>query len=161
MGFGETLKVLIQGLGEVPATIEFALEKEKPDVTYIICSDYQRKNIASAGGYTEPSEVVIERKAKETNTRVIWQLCDIFDLRSVGDAIAQVFKQIKPEDEVIINYTGGAASVKLLLGASAVVLSKIMPIRIIYALRYKEGTEVYKDQTEDLKQIFKQLYEFF
>jgi hypothetical protein len=34
------VKVLIQGLGEVPATIEFALEKEKSDVTHIICSEY-------------------------------------------------------------------------------------------------------------------------
>jgi len=161
MGNGGKLKVLIQGLGEVPATIEFALEKEKPDATYIICSDYQKKNVASAGGYTEPSGVVVEKKAKETNTKVIWQICDIFDVRSVGEAVANVFKEIKPEDEVIINYTGGAASVKLLLGASAVVLSRIMPIRIIYALRYKGGTEVYKDQTEELKQIFKQLYEFF
>jgi hypothetical protein len=155
------LKILIQGLGEVPATIEFALEKERPDVTYIICSDYQKKNVATAGGYTEPSDMVIEKKAAETNTKVIWQLCDIFDVRSVGEAIGKVFKEIKPEDEVIINYTGGAASVKLLLGASAVVLSRIMPIRIIYALRYKGGVEVYKDQTEELKQIFKQLYEFF
>jgi hypothetical protein len=158
---GEKLKILIQGLGEVPATIEFALEKERPDLTYIVCSEYQRKNVASAGGYTEPNETVIERKARETNTRVVWQLCDIFDVRSVGDAIAQILKQLKPEDEVIINYTGGAASVKLLLGASAVVLSKFMPVRIIYALRYKDGTEIYRDQTEDLKQIFRQLYEFF
>ena len=70
MGNGEKMKVLIQGLGEVPATIEFALEKEKPDVTYIICSDYQKKNVASAGGYTEPSSIVVEKKAKETNTKV-------------------------------------------------------------------------------------------
>ena len=36
-----------------------------------------------------------------------------------------------------------------------------MLIRIVYALRYKGGTEVFKDQTEELKAIFKQLYEFF
>ncbi|MEW5995632.1 MAG: hypothetical protein AB1476_04560 [Candidatus Hadarchaeota archaeon] len=155
------MKVLIQGLGEVPATIEFALETEKPDVTHIICSEYQMKNISSGGGYTEPSQVVVENAAKKSNTKIVWETCDIFDVRSVGDAVARVFGQIKTGDEVIINYTGGAASVKLLLGASAVVLSRIMPIRIIYALRYKGGTEVFKDQTEDLKAIFKQLYEFF
>ncbi|MEM3401763.1 MAG: hypothetical protein QW179_01160 [Candidatus Hadarchaeales archaeon] len=155
------MKILIQGLGEVPATVEFALEKEKPDVTYIICSDFQMKNIATAGGYTEPSQTVIERAASKTGTKVVWQVCDIFDIKSVGAAISKVFSQIKPTDEVVINYTGGAASVKLLLGASAVVLSKIIPLRIVYALRYKGATEVYKDQTNDLKEVFTQLYQFF
>lgn len=155
------MKVLIQGLGEVPATVEFALEREKPDVAYIICTEFQMKNIATAGGYTESSQVVIENAARKSGTKVVWQTCDIFDLRSVGGAISKIFSQIKPTDEVIINYTGGAASVKLLLGASAVVLSKMIPLKIIYALRYKGGTEVYKDQTEELREIFKQLYEFF
>ncbi|MDI6643173.1 MAG: hypothetical protein QMD95_03885 [Candidatus Hodarchaeaceae archaeon] len=155
------MKVLIQGLGEVPATIEYALEKERPDLTHIICSEFQMKNVASAGGYTEPSQVVVERAARKYNTKVIWQTCDIFDIRSVGEAISRVFREIKPDDEIVINYTGGAASVKLLLGASAVVLSRMLPIRIVYALRYKGGIEVYKDQTDELKAIFKQLYEFF
>jgi hypothetical protein len=155
------LKVLIQGLGEVPATVEFALEKERPDVTYILCNEYIMNHVPSSGGYTEPSKVVVERVARRTNTELRWQLCDIFDVKSVGEAIANVFREIKPTDEVIINYTGGAASVKLLLGASAVVLSRIMPVRIIYSLRYKDGTEIFKDQTEELKAIFKRLYEFF
>jgi hypothetical protein len=155
------MKVLIQGLGEVPATVEFALEKERPDITYILCNEYIRNNIASSGEYSEPSKTVVERAAQRINTKLVWQLCDVFDVKSVGGAVADVFKQIKPGDEVVINYTGGAASVKLLLGASAVVLSRIIPIRIIYALRYKDGTEIFKDQTEELKAIFKQLYEFF
>ena len=155
------MKILIQGLGEVPATVEFALEKEKPDVTHIICSEFQMKNVASSGGYIEPSQVVVERAAQKSNTKVMWQKCDIFDIRSVGEAISRVLKEIKPGDEIIINYTGGAASVRLLLGASAVVLSRFMPVRIIYALRYKGGVEIFKDQTEELKKIFKQLYEFF
>lgn len=153
--------MLIQGLGEVPATVEYALEKERPDVTYIICNEYIQNNVPSAGGYTEPNKVVVERAAQQTHTRLVWQLCDIFDIKSVGDAIAKVFREIKPTDEVIINYTGGAASVKLLLGASAVVLSRIMPVRIIYSLRYPDGTKVFKDQTDELKEIFKRLYEFF
>jgi hypothetical protein len=157
----DELKVLIQGLGEIPATIEYALEKEKPDVTYVICNEYIMNHTPSSEEYTEPNRVVVERAAKQTNTKLVWQLCDIFDIKSVGDAIAKVFREIKPTDEVIINYTGGAASVKLLLGASAVVLSRIMPVRIIYSLKYKDGTKIFKDQTEDLKTIFKQLYEFF
>ena len=161
IGCGAKVKVLIQGLGEIPSTLEFALEKEKPDVTYIVCSEYQKKIVASAGGYTEPNGVVVEKAAKKTDTKVVWQLCDIFDLKAVGAAIGEVIKVVKPTDEIVINYTGGAASVKMLLGASAVVLSRFLPIRIVYALRYKNGTEIFKDQTEELKAIFKQLYEFF
>ena len=155
------MKVLIQSLGEVPATIELALEKEKPDVTYIICSDYQMKNVASSAGYKKSNEGVIKKTAEKTGTKVVFQVCDTLELKSISKAIGEVIKQIKPEDQVTINYTGGSAGVKLLLGATAVVLSRILPIRIIYSVRYKKGIEVFKVQTDELREIFKQLYDFF
>lgn len=154
------MKILIQGLGEVPATIEFALEKEKPNVTYVICSEYQLKKTASTAGYTESNEVVIKKAAEKTNTKVIFKLCDIFDPSSVCATISEVLRELKPTDEIIINYTGGAANVKLFLGATAVALTSFLHVRIVYALRYKDGTEIYKDQTEEITKIFKQLYEF-
>jgi hypothetical protein len=156
-GIGVGLKVLIQGLGEVPATLEFALERERPDVTYVICSEYQLENIASAGGYTEPNRAIIEAAAKKTNTKVVLETCDVFDVDSVGEAIARVFGQINAGDEVVVNYTGGAASVKLLLGVSAVVMSRVPPVRIIYAIKYPRGIEVFADQTEVIKNIFQRL----
>ena len=155
------MKVLIQGLGEIPATVIFALEKEKPDVTYILCSKYQMELVASPFGYTEKNEDVVKKAAKKTNTKVVFQKCNVFEPKSVGEAIGEIIKHIKPDDDVVINYTGGAASVKLLLGASAVVLSRFLPIRIVYALKYKGGLEKYVDQTKELKEIFKNLYEFF
>lgn len=155
------MKVLIQSLGEVPATIELALEKEKPDITYIICSDYQLKNVASAAGYKKSNEVVIKKAAERTGAKVVFQVCDTLEPKSISKAIGEVIEQIKPDDDVAINYTGGTAGVKLLLGATAVVLSRILPIRIIYSVRYKGGIEVFKDQTEELREIFKKLYEFF
>lgn len=155
------MKVLIQSLGEVPATIELALEKEKPDITYIICSDYQMKNVASAAGYKKSNEEVIKNAAEKAGTKVVFQLCDTLEPKSISKAIGEVIKQIKPEDQVTINYTGGSAGVKLLLGATAVVLSRILPIRIIYSVRYKKGIEVFKVQTDELREIFKQLYDFF
>jgi len=155
------VKVLIQSLGEVPATIELALEKEKPDITYIICSDYQMKNVASAAGYKKSNEEVIKNAAEKAGTKVVFQLCDTLEPKSISKAIGEVIKQIKPEDQVTINYTGGSAGVKLLLGATAVVLSRILPIRIIYSVRYKKGIEVFKVQTDELREIFKQLYDFF
>ena len=155
------MKVLIQSLGEVPATIELALEKEKPDITYIICSDYQMKNVASSAGYKKSNEEVIKNAAEKTGTKVIFQICDTLEPKSISKAIGDVIKQIKPEDQVTINYTGGSAGVKLLLGATAVVLSRILPIRIIYSVRYRKGIEVFKVQTDELREIFKQLYDFF
>jgi hypothetical protein len=153
--FGRVMKVLIQGLGEVPATVEFAIEKEKPDVTYIFCSQFQMRSTATSCGYKRPSKDVIERTAKRFKTKVVWRPCDIFDVKSIGEALTKTFKEIKPTDEVLVNYTGGAASVKLLLGVSAILLSRKIPIKIIYALRYKAGTEIYINQTDDLKEIFK------
>jgi len=155
------VKVLIQSLGEVPATIELALEKEKPDITYIICSDYQMKNVASSAGYKKSNEEVIKNAAEKTGTKVVFQICDTLEPKSISEAIGKVIKQIKPEDQVTINYTGGSAGVKLLLGATAVVLSRILPIRIIYSVRYRKGIEVFKVQTDELREIFKQLYDFF
>ena len=155
------MKVLIQSLGEVPATIELALEKERPDITYIICSDFQLKKVASAAKYRRSNEAVIKKAAKKSGTKVVFQICDTLEPKSISEAIGKVIKQIKPEDEVTINYTGGTAGVKLLLGATAVVLSRILPIRIIYSVKYKRGIEVFKDQTKELREIFKQIYEFF
>jgi hypothetical protein len=155
------VKVLIQSLGEVPATIELALEKEKPDITYIISSDYQLKEVASKHGYKKSNEVVIKKAAEKTRTKVVFQICDTLEPKSISEAIGKVIKQIKPDDDVTINYTGGTAGVKLLLGATAVVLSKILPLRIIYAVRYKGGIEIFKDQTDELRDIFKHLYDFF
>lgn len=145
----------------MPATIELALEKEKPDITYIICSDFQLKKVASAAKYKRSNESVIKKAAKKSGAKVVFQKCNTLEPKSIGEAIGKVIKQIKPEDEVTINYTGGTAGVKLLLGATAVALSRILPIRVIYAVKYKKGIEVFKDQTKELREIFKQIYEFF
>jgi NAD(P)-dependent dehydrogenase (short-subunit alcohol dehydrogenase family) len=153
------MKVLVQGLGEVPATLELALEKVRPDITYIISSEYLAKKTATFAGYTEPNEVVVRRAAEKTNTRVIFKFCDVLDLASVCAAVAEVIREFKSTDEIVINYTGGAANVKLFLGAVAVGLTKLLNVRIVYALRYGD-VEVFKDQTEEFKKIFKQLYEF-
>jgi hypothetical protein len=151
------MKVLIQGLGEVPATVEFAIEKERPDVTYIFCSEFQTRAIATGHGYKQPNKTVIEKTARRFKTKVVWQLCDVFDIRSIGGALVRTFEKIKRTDEVLVNYTGGAASVRLLLGVGAILLSRKMPVKIIYAIRYKSGTEIYLNQTESLKEVFKRL----
>jgi len=84
----------------------------------------------------------------------------IFDPASMCATIAEVVRELKPTHDVVVNYTGGAANVKLFLGTTAVALSSFLRVKIIYALRYEDRIEVYKNQTEELKSIFKRLYEF-
>lgn len=149
------MKVSIQGVGEVPATIELVLKKEKPDITYIVCSDFQLKYVAAQAGYKKPNEMVIKDAAKKVGVKVIFCKCDVFDPRSVSNTIRQILQMIDiKEDEIIINYTGGSAVVKLLLGATGVMLSEFARVRLIYAIRYPDGIKFKVDQTELLKEVF-------
>jgi hypothetical protein len=149
------MKVAIQGLGEIPKTIELVLKKEKPDVTYIICSDYQLKHVASDVGYKKPNKEIIEDVAKKTKTEVKFQKCDVFRPKSVSKAIRQVLGQIDQDnDKVIVNYTGGSALVRVLLGATGVVLSSIMDARLVYAIKYPKGLSVQENHTKMLRDIF-------
>jgi hypothetical protein len=154
------VKVAIQGLSEHPVPIVMLLEKEKPEATHIICSEYELKQVDERGGYKKSNREVIDEAAKKTKTKVTYHKCDVFDPSSIGEAISEIIREVKPNDELIINYTGGAAGVKLILGAAAVVLSRFMRLRIIYAIKYPD-LEKYIDQTEPLKKIFRQLYEVF
>lgn len=63
-------------------------------------------------------------------------------------------------DEVVINYAGGSAGVKLILGMTGVVLSKLMRAKIVYTIGYPGGLKIVEDQTKVLGNIFKRLYEF-
>ncbi|MEM3402283.1 MAG: hypothetical protein QXH08_03545 [Candidatus Hadarchaeales archaeon] len=154
------MKVLIQGLGEVPAPAEFAIEKEKPAVTYILCNEYLLNKVPPTKEYRRPNKETIERVAKKFKTKVVWEICDVFDIGSVAEAMGRILKQIKPKDEIVINYTGGAANVKLMLGICGVILSRIMNVKLVYALRYKGGQEIYKVETDELKAIWDELSRF-
>jgi len=152
------MKVAIQGLGEIPTTVELVLTREMPDVSYIICSDYQLKYIAKRAGYGEPNEQVIKAAVKKDKTKVIFLKCDVFDPSSVWDTIAKVLREINlKKDEVIVNYTGGSAVVKLLLGTLGVMLLTMMKGKILYAIRYPGGVELTSNHTDILKEIFRKL----
>ncbi len=149
------MKVLIQGLGEVPATIELALKMEKPKVTYIICSDYQLNYIARARGYSKPNEKVIRKAARKVRAKVVFQRCNVFDPASIGEALREVLEQIDPyKDEVIINYAGGSAPVRLFLGVLGVELARITTkTKILYAIHYPKGMKIAVNQTEKLQEF--------
>jgi len=141
----------------VPATIESLLRKEKPDVTYIVCSDYQLDYVAKEAGYTKPNKDVIADVAKETKTRVIIRKCDVFDPAGVAETVGNILREVKEKDEVIVNYTGGSAVVKLMLGVLGVALSSLVGSKVVYVVKYPSGFEVTADHTEVLKDIFKKL----
>ena len=149
------MKVAIQGLGEVPATIELVLEREKPDVTYILTSDFQLKYVASHAGYKDANEAIIKRAGEKTGTKVVFKECDCFDPKSITKAIAEILQEIEVErDEIIINYTGGTAVVRLLLGATGFMLSGFANVRLVYAIRYPKGPSITSDQTDVIKEVF-------
>jgi len=149
------VKVAIQGLGEVPATIELVLEKERPDVTYILASDFQLKYVASHAGYKKANEAVIKEVGKRTGTKVVFKECDCFNPKSVAGTITDVLQEIEVErDEIIINYTGGTAVVRLLLGATGFMLSGFANVRLLYAIRYPKGPSITSDQTDVIKEVF-------
>lgn len=149
-------KIVVQGLDEDPTAEKVVLDKEAPEVTYILCSDHLLEHIAKEAGYDEPNQAVLEKVAKKTNTKVVFKKCNVFDPKSVGEAMGQIIREIKPTDDVSINYSCGSATVKLVLGATAVGLSKYMNIRILYA-----DAAALLDHSKALKELFKLLYEFF
>ena len=149
-------KIVIQGLDEDPTAEKVVLDKKKPEVAYILCSDHLLENVAKDAGYNEPNQAVIEKAAKKHRTKIIFKKCNVFDPKSVGGAVGEIVREVKPEDEVYINYSEGTATVKLVLGAAAVGLSKYLNIRILYA-----DAAALLDHTKALKDLFKLLYEFF
>jgi homoserine dehydrogenase len=152
------MKIAIQGLGEVPSALLFVLEREKPEACHIICSDYQLKYVAKHAGYDKSNERVLEEAAERLGVDVIFHLCDVFDPSAVGEELGKILEKVDSEkDELIVNYTGGSAVVKLLLGAVGVLLSTVMKAKVIYAIKYPHGMEISRDHTEVLKGLFKRL----
>lgn len=150
--------IAIQGLGEHPAPLLLLLEREKPDISYVITSEYSFDRVDEEGGFEKPSGEVIEEKAEEVGTEVVFKKCDVFEPGEIGEAIGEILSEVGPEDRVTINYTAGSATIKLILGASAVALSKILEnLKIVYAIKYPDGEEKYLDQTEELKGLFDSL----
>lgn len=115
------------------------------------------KLVASTAGYKESNESVIKEAARKVNAKLVLKKCDTFDPRAVGVAIGEVLKNIEKDDQVIVNYTGGTAVVRLILGAVGVALAMFMKTKIIYSIDYPGGIKVAADHTEALKDIFREL----
>jgi hypothetical protein len=76
----------------------------------------------------------------------------------VGEVLGNILSTLDSQrDEVIVNYTGGTAVVRLLLGTTGVVISNVMKAKVLYAIRYPESLEISEDHTEALRSIFEKL----
>ncbi|KXB04897.1 hypothetical protein AKJ35_00640 [candidate division MSBL1 archaeon SCGC-AAA833F18] len=151
-------KIAIQGIGEHPAPVIFVIEKEEPDVSYVLTSDYSYDHVDGEGGFDKSSGEAIADAAEKIGTEVKFMKCDTFDPEEIGEKIGEILGGLDPDDEVIINYTAGSATIKIILGATAVAISRFMEnLRIVYAIKYPDGTEKYLDQTEALGKLFTQL----
>ncbi|HID60694.1 MAG TPA: hypothetical protein EYP46_02405 [Hadesarchaea archaeon] len=110
-------------------------------------------------GTKKPNSAVLKKAAHRARCKLVLYRCDPFDLESVGNALSKILEGIKVDDEVVINYSGGTQAMSLVLGSVAVVLSRIMPVRVLYSIRTPEGRGKILDHTEVIKELFRKLYD--
>ncbi|MEM2192259.1 MAG: hypothetical protein QXG38_01430 [Candidatus Hadarchaeales archaeon] len=77
------MKIAIQGLGEVPVPIVLVMENEKPDISHIICSQYQLRHVATEAGYSKPNKEVIDEAPRRLGVNVQYHICDVFSPQEV------------------------------------------------------------------------------
>jgi hypothetical protein len=153
------MKVAILTLGFHPRPLEHILLTQKPNECHLIASDEGLRHIASDHGYTKRNSVVLKSAAKRVRCRLKIYRCDPFDPESIGDALSRIIKKIDLDDDVMINYSGGTQAMSLVLGSVAIILSRMMPVKVLYSTRAPGGKEKIYDHTKVLKKIFKKLYE--
>ena len=153
------MKVVILTLGFHPRPLEHALLTQKPNECHLVASEDGLKYIASEHGYTEQNLMVLKSVAKRVGCKLNIYHCDPFDPESIGNALSKILKKIDIDDDVTINYSGGTQAMSLVLGSVAVILSRIMPVKILYSTRAPGGKEKIYDHTKVLKELFRKLYE--
>jgi hypothetical protein len=153
------MKVVILTLGFHPRPLEHILLSQKQDECHLIASDNGLKYIASEHGYTERNSVVLESVAKRVGCKLHIYRCDPFNPKSIGDALSKILKKIDLDDDVTINYSGGTQAMSFVLVSVAVILSRIMPVRVLYSTRAPGGKEKIYDHTKVVKALFRKLDE--
>ena len=153
------MRVAILTLGFHPRPLEHIILTKKPQVCYIVTSQEGLRYTASEHGYKKPNSVVLQDAARKVRCKINTLRCDPFDPESIGDAIGQIMEKIKSTDEITINYSGGTQAMSLVLGSVAIILSRVMPIKVFYSTKAPGGKEKILDHTESLKELFRRLYE--
>ncbi len=153
------MKVAILTLGFHPRPVEHIMLTQKPKACHVVASEDGLNYIASEHGYTKPNSTVLKETARRVRCKLSLYRCDPFDPESIGDALSKILEKIKPDDEVTINYSGGTQAMSLVLGSVAIVLTRIMPVRVLYSTRSLSGREKIFDHTQALRDLLRKLYE--
>ncbi|HDI12779.1 MAG: hypothetical protein DRN83_02035 [Hadesarchaea archaeon] len=153
------MKVAIMTLGFHPRPVEHIMLTKRPDECHVIASVEGLRYTASEHGYKKPNSAVLKKAAHRARCKLFFHRCDPFDPESVGDALSKVLDRIKIDDEVIINYSGGTQAMSLVLGSVAIVLSRMMPLQVLYSIRTPDGEEKILDHTEVIRELFRKLYD--
>ncbi len=152
-------KIAILTLGLHPRALELVILRKKPDVCHVVAGEDGLRYVAVEQGYKISNHEVLKNVAKRVKAKLHIYKCDPFDPESIGDALGQILENLKPDDRVMINYSGGTQAMSLVLGSVAIVLSRIMPVQILYSTKTLEGEEKIYDHSEVLKELFHKLYE--
>lgn len=152
-------KVTILTLGFHPRALEFVILRKKPKVCYVIASGESLGHIDQSQGYKTSNLRVLKSAARKVNAKLEVYTCDPFDPESIGDALGKVLERLKPDDQVLINYSSGTQAMSLVLGSLAIVLSRIMPVEVLYSTKTEDGKEKIYNHTKVLKELFHKLYE--
>ncbi len=153
------MKVAILTLGFHPRPVEHILFTEQPNVCHVIASEEGLNYVASEHGYIKPNSTVLKEAARRAHCKIRFYKCDPFDPESIGNALSRALAQINIDDEVIINYSGGTQAMSFVLGSVALVLTRIMPIRVLYSVRTSDGKEKIFDHTQTIRDLFRKLYD--
>lgn len=153
------MKIAILTLGFHPRPVEHIMSTQHLDECHVVASGEGLRYVASEHGYTKPNSAVLKEAARRARCKLLLYRCDPFDPESVGHALSKILVQIKIDDEVTINYSGGTQAMSLVLGSVALVLTRIMPVRVLYSVRTSKGKEKIFDHTQALRDLFRKLYD--
>jgi len=146
-------------LGLQPRPVVHFVTTQRPQECHLIASAEGLRYIAREQGYTKSNLSIIKEAGKKVKSKIFIYECDAFSPESIGDAVSKILERMKIDDEVDINYSGGTQAMSLVLGSVAVVLSRIMPLKMFYSTKAKNGKEKLLDHTGVIKELFRRLYE--
>ncbi len=152
-------KISIMALGLQPRPVVHFVATQKPQECHLIASAEGLRYVAREQGYTKDNLAVVKEAGRQAKSKLFIYECDAFDPESIGDAVSKILERVKIDDEVDINYSGGTQAMSLVLGSVAVVLSRIMPVKVLYSTRTPNGKEKLLDHTKVVKELFRRLYE--
>jgi hypothetical protein len=151
------MKVAILSLAFNTRALEYVILIKKPKVCHVIAPKDGLSRVAKEHGYTKSNRNVLCDVGAKVGCKMQFYTCDLYDPWSISNAIGKILTKIDIEDEIMINYSAGSRSMSLMLGALAVVLARLVKVKVIYSALTPSGEEKIFEHTEPLVDFFKSL----